>query len=573
MSVAHLLITIYHMKASVLLLWLLVTGSSCFAYKYGEHKAIGDEAYIRFCMEHTVINKIFSMEWLSNATLTTTYGDLNALSGDHVSNPLVLEEELMSPTSIARRVMAVNGQYIALGFTAAPDTKLSAIDFNYVTDAMLNLSHFYLYGKTFEDHLKAFNAALLKGYMIPGNVTGIFEKLNKTNAINMYVSLHAIALDLAGEAGKLSGSDDQKEKKLLQYALLFNGFADHFLEDAFAGGHLVVNRTVAASITNNKSLHDFYCLHGTTVVNRKSEVWKAYGDGSFNNTHTAWKNAAVLTDINYSRFTPEAERIISAVRQSLDELYDEYESSNKNVTGQSFLYRIPAQHNEQVRFFMQRFNALESIPIPYNSNLKTLFAFEPTTEMKKASQLLPYRNFIKSRIGNSLVISLDQRTFDQYYFQGIEFRVNAGSIGGSYHVNRRGGKRGTMDHWHGYTLSFIHGSSGVYIDNKTISSFRNTQVRAGIRSNLDLWVSDSRFLGLYSYSEAGFQFGRDKRFVVVPSLGLQLGSLFNINYYNMPVWLRLPAQFFLPLKLRVGTVISNGYAPGWFSAIDLDFVF
>src|SRR4051812_32060482 len=99
------------MKTFVLLL-LLVTGVPCFAYKYGEHKAIGDEAYVRFCMEHT----IFSMEWLSKAT----YGDLNALSGDHVNNPLVLEEELLNPTSITRRVMAVHEQYIALGFTAAP---------------------------------------------------------------------------------------------------------------------------------------------------------------------------------------------------------------------------------------------------------------------------------------------------------------------------------------------------------------------------------------------------------------------------------------------------------------------
>ena len=459
------------------------------------------------------------MDWLSNGNFTATYGDLNALSGDHVSNPLMLEEELLNPTSITRRIMAIHQQFISLGLTAAPDTKLSAVDFHYVTDAMVNLSHFYLYGKTFEDHLKRFNTELLKKYTTPGNVTEIFAKLNETNAINMYVSLHAIALDLAGLAGKIAGADEEKAKKLLQYALLFNGFADHFLEDAFAAGHLVVNRTVFASITNNKALHDFYCLHGTTVVNRKAEIWMAYGDGLFNNTHAAWKKAAALSDISYSRFSPESERVISAVRQSLDELYNEYASSAKKGADKSFLYRIPAQHNQQVSFFMQHFNALQSIPIPYNSNLKTLFAVEPTKEMKKASQLLPYRNFIQSRIGNSLVISLDQRTFDQHYFQGVEFRINAGRIGGSYHLNRRGGKKGTVDNWHGYTLSFIPGRAGLYMNNKVVSSGYNTQVRAGIRSNLDIWFSDTRFLGLYSYSEAGFQFGRDKRCIAVPSLG------------------------------------------------------
>lgn len=94
-----------------------------------------------------------------------------------------------------------------------------------------------------------------------------------------------------------------------------------------------------------------------------------------------------------------------------------------------------------------------------------------------------------------------------------------------------------------------------------------------MRANFDRWVTDKRVLGLSGYLEGGVQSVDDRRApVLVPSIGLQLGSLFNINYWDMPAWLRVPVQFLLPLKFRMGVVLSSRDRPRWFSGIEMDVV-
>jgi len=67
-------------------------------------------------------------------------------------------------------------------------------------------------------------------------------------------------------------------------------------------------------------------------------------------------------------------------------------------------------------------------------------------------------------------------------------------------------------------------------------------LKGGIWSNYDYWITDKKFLGFTSYMEAGVKFiGEKVSPVFVPSLGGQLGPLFNINYYNMPLWRRTGA--------------------------------
>ena len=83
-----------------------------------------------------------------------------------------------------------------------------------------------------------------------------------------------------------------------------------------------------------------------------------------------------------------------------------------------------------------------------------------------------------------------------------------------------------------------------------------------------------RFLGVTSYMETGLQFTDSRTsLVLVPSIGLQLGPLLNINYYNMPTWLRIPAQFFLPLEVRLGAVLNGRTKPAYFSGADLTYAF
>ncbi len=291
---------------------LLVLPAS--ANKYGEHKIIGDRSFLHLitALQNTPggagflqlldlktdsINGTCYFGALSQHA-PVSYGVLNALSGDHSSNPYLMEEQLRMQGSALQRIMALHEAYIRMGYTAAPDGKLVKTDFNYLMLAAVNIPHFYEYNRSFQQQLRHFDPAMIRLCQNPAAINTAMNKLNNTNAINMYVTMHLVAVDLAEQSGLAVRSDPAAARQLLLYAFLFNAFADHFLEDAFSAGHLVVNRTIMASFTNNKALHDFYSEYGTTVVNRKGEVWKAYGDGSFNNTHHAWMQANTIDKIN-----------------------------------------------------------------------------------------------------------------------------------------------------------------------------------------------------------------------------------------------------------------------------------
>ncbi|HVI48615.1 MAG TPA: hypothetical protein VM802_27350 [Chitinophaga sp.] len=560
-----------------------------FAYNYGEHKVIGDIAFLRFIqsLQHTGQLSFIQLMDLKNDTTynryylgalsgvgrnNISYGILNGLSGDHESNPLLLEEQLRYQSSVMERIIDLHEQYIRMGYTAAPDGKLSKVDFSYALKAAVNLSHFYEYRKGFQEQLRHFNKADVKNCENPAMVDHIFNRLGKTNAINMYVTLHAIAIDLAEQSGQQLQNNPALAKQLLFYAILFNGFADHFLEDAFSAGHLVVNRLIFQSLTNNKSLHDFYCANGCTALNRKGEIWYAYGDGQFNNPHHSWQQQTTLPAVRYADFTPEAQRIIQAVNLSLDDLAQAFHRGSTNGFT-PFITSIPDQEEQQPIYLLNHIPSLMLVPIPYGSRLNTLFS-EPTkitAAMHKANEPLRYRDFVRSRVGNSVVIGLIGASFTDEYLRGPELRINAGNFLRHFVYNRDGGKKGLLDHWIGYTLSYS--IANLKSDKGPVRTAAAQQVRAGLKGNFDYWISNRKFIGLYSYVEAGAQFrhgGTD--FIFVPSVGLQLSSLLSINTQSMKSWIRIPLQYLLPLKFRYGAVISPHEIPRHFGAVDIDFL-
>ncbi|MBO9595653.1 MAG: hypothetical protein J7599_22310 [Niabella sp.] len=561
------------------------------AYSYGEHKAIGDQAFILFLKQYGFQpddsllryywgvaadnkNGFFFPELSGGDALQVTYGMLNALSGDHESDPLLLEEQLRSQHSVIRKIAALHQQYLSMGYAAAPDGKLTRVDLHYALLAAVNLSHFYEYRKTFQQQFRHFSKTFIRDCQDPAAVPAAFKKLGKTNALTMYVSLHILAMDLAEQGGRLAreGNGDGAQKILL-YALLFNGFADHFLEDAFAAGHLVVNRSVLATITNNKALHDFYSEHGCMVVNSRGERWQAYGDGQFNRNHHHWQNQSTLGAIRYESYTPEARRVIEAVRLSLNDVASAFYAAFHNETFQPFLLAIPDEPGAQPAFFLEHLPALRLVPLPFGSDLATLpeAASLLTPENKRAIQPLQHRNFIRNRVANSFIITTTG-AFADHQLKGVGFRFNAVNFSRKFEYNTSGTKKGMLDQWHGYTVSYD------LLDIKPVpesSVFQRAQLlKAGIRSNADYWVSNRKFIGLYSYMEAGLKFsGGSTSFVFVPSAGIQFASLVNLNYYNMPVWARLPLQYLLPLKFRTGSIIAPHNKPRFFSSLDLDLFF
>ncbi|MCF3110708.1 hypothetical protein LL912_18135 [Niabella sp. CC-SYL272] len=577
-------------KCICLVLLLMVT-VKVRAYSYGEHKEIGDQAFALFLKQYGFQpndsllryywgltgdekNGLFFPELSGGDELRVTYGMLNALSGDHERDPLLLEEQLRNRNSVIRKIAALHQRYLLMGYAAAPDGKLTRVDLRYALLAAVNLSHFYEYRKTFQQQLRHFNKTFIRDCQDPTAVPAAFKKLGKTNALTMYVSLHTLALDLAEQGGLLArNGNGDGARKLLLYALLFNGFADHFLEDAFAAGHLVVNRSILATITNNKALHDFYSEHGCTVVNSLGERWQAHGDGQFNRTHHHWQNETTLGTIRYERYTPEAHRIIEAVRLSLNDVANAFYTAYRSERFTPFLQEIPDHPRMQPVFFLERLAALRLVPLPYGSDLSTLpqAASLLTPENKRAIQPLQHRNFIRNRVANSFIITTTG-AFADHQLKGIGFRFNAVNFSRKFEYNTSGTKKGMLDYWHGYTISYD------LLDIKPApesSVYQRAQLlKAGIRSNFDYWVSNRKFIGLYSYMEAGMQFsGGSTSFVFVPSAGIQFASLFNLNYYNMPVWARVPLQYLLPLKFRTGSIIAPRNKPRFFSSLDLDLFF
>ncbi len=290
------------MKYKILLLLLLAFSVKAMAYDYSEHKDIGDAAWRRmmesiqksehgaFLLQFLNIAKeektnTFYFKDLSVAGGETVgYGVLNGLSGDHARNALQLEEQLRRKNTLMQQIIYLHKQYMEQGYTSAPNGKITFKDFSYLTLAAVNQAHFYEYGLTFQQQFRKFNKSMIKECQHPQEVETIFKKLEKTNSLDFYVTLHALAIDLAEQAGKLVKTHPEHAKQLLFYAFLFNGFADHFLEDSFVSGHLVVNRSLVASLTNNNALHNFYNAEGVTVVNREGEIWRASGDKFFNST-------------------------------------------------------------------------------------------------------------------------------------------------------------------------------------------------------------------------------------------------------------------------------------------------
>ena len=87
----------------------------------------------------------------------------------------------------------------------------------------------------------------------------------------------AIVYALAGAAGEGLTSVEQ-----LQLALFESAFADHYLQDSFAAGHMGFNRA-ASSAAAAKSFHDAWNARGRVATDRAGHRWVTFGDGRLDN--------------------------------------------------------------------------------------------------------------------------------------------------------------------------------------------------------------------------------------------------------------------------------------------------
>jgi hypothetical protein len=143
-------------------------------------------------------------------------------------------------------------------------------------------------------------------------------------ARSAYEAAHTVAMETAQSAGSvlrdpsaysaLSNSEKRTAittaKEGLKKALVMNSFADHFLTDLFASGHIRTPRaeiatacgsTLTGSLTGRR-MHDEDNRNGLRVRNARGDVWWAFGDNRLFDAQNA-ENAAMVKEASYlSRF-------------------------------------------------------------------------------------------------------------------------------------------------------------------------------------------------------------------------------------------------------------------------------
>ena len=110
------------------------------------------------------------------------------------------------------------------------------------------------------------------------------------DAVTAYRAGHTVALRLAAALHDTvdRAAPRPEDEVALRTAYAVNAFADHFLTDLFAAGHLRTPRRALHDMTLSvrqesgllaKVMHDEDNSRGLVVTNRHGDTWTAYGDG------------------------------------------------------------------------------------------------------------------------------------------------------------------------------------------------------------------------------------------------------------------------------------------------------
>jgi hypothetical protein len=138
---------------------------------------------------------------------------------------------------------------------------MQGVDKKYLTRAEGNNGHFLLPREHVEAH------ETLEAY-----VARSVDPVQEVNAIGIYVDFHELALRLAS---LYRTAKPGERADLARRALLAEGVALHFLEDAFSSGHYAATWGTAAW---QKGTHDLYSTIGLTTMTWSGELFASHGD-------------------------------------------------------------------------------------------------------------------------------------------------------------------------------------------------------------------------------------------------------------------------------------------------------
>ena len=602
-------------RARLLLVLFCVLTFSAYAWDFAEHRKIGDRAMILmperlvkagvfpdeatfYALLDTVLDvhlsedgRSFVLNELSQAPNRVTYGTLCGLAGDHVSNPLLLETGLQAHYSKTNRTLLLEADAMQHFLTGANSVELLKVNLAYGVMAIKDLSHFYSYGDDLNDHLRKIDADLIRALASPANVNDTFTKLDRLPSMSKYFCIHIFATYLAEEAGKahLAG-DVHSASDYLFYAMLYEAFAGHFLQDSFASGHQMVRRGFGASaVSNNKALHDFYNTIPVQTANLKGETWASFGDKRLNQNMEEYLGKESYTEIRvtdpnpyklpkgdkYERETRVFYQVVNATCQSILEVWEAYHDAVQGEAKQ-ILSQLPEKHEEWPAYIYAHHPVVRDFPLPFGTKLTEVPLDSAAWDRREELQLVvqePFtRNFIRSRVANSFSFTVtDGLTSTTGMGAGIGGRLSLSMF--NWHrfgrANAMSARKGDVIHWLYPTIS-----GNYFWGDMKQGRPDSWDVKAGAAYNLDLFVSPRRFLGLYAYMEMGVDRRcQETRFVAAPAIGMQLGSLLGLHTFNMPGWLRIPLSYLLPLKFTVSCNKVKGRPVEWLSAYEIDILF
>lgn len=520
------------LRTIVMGLALLLSGGVTEAYNYQEHKDIGNAAFTaalrRMVANGVVTDSLTLTTWLaqyaqmaydtqsgrwffpdlSHAPNMITYGELNALSGDHSENPLQLQDRLRFKYSDLNRVIQVQNDYGNRFYSNAPNKELFDLDHTYGFFAIIHYLHFYAYGQGLTYHVSGVKKSLVKALQTPAEVERVFAHLNKSNALEAYVTLHALALHLAQQLGASARAGNVADaRSQFYYALLYNAYADHFAEDASAAGHTMVRRSFISSVTNNKAMHDFFNKAGLQVMNLAGETWVANGDNDLNASDKLWREDQSYTRISDPVITPKYEHVIRAVTQSVYELFTAFAQAKTDGRVDlldslppdlgSFQLRTSAEARKIEQFYVNRFKTLTLVPVPFGSDLSRYTLPDSFKQLNRLPYFRRVANSAKLYVG--ALTPTQQANGNPYLIVGGRYLFSPFTY--TYRDYYR--KAGSVDRWFGMTTSVARGDrySRETPDSQLHVTSRLTQWQAGLYHKADIWVTNDRYMGLNVYLE------------------------------------------------------------------------
>jgi hypothetical protein len=286
---------------------LLLVGSlvqDCSAWVYPEHRHIALLAIERLdAPRREVLNNLWTSARsgqegrLTVQILDSTLGrkpeqldfaSWPAIAGDHSCSPasmLVtvlespwilkvadigarLEDDLARFHTRSKRINALRNS----------DIRLQRADPEYATRAGSNNAHFLL-ART---DLRLTGEQYITACLAPGAAL---------NALGVYAYYHQRAMEKAAQAFR---STEQSRRELALAALADEAFAIHFLEDAFAAGHIAGTRGNASL---RKGTHDYYNENGLEIVTWDGLRAVVHGDAHMRSSDAALAAAAVCKSL------------------------------------------------------------------------------------------------------------------------------------------------------------------------------------------------------------------------------------------------------------------------------------